>query len=355
MTERVQFSYAVGAADAKGIPDHETYRTVLDDMEQIATLGFDGVWFFEHHFSDYYPTPSPLVLMAHTAARFPELYLGTGVLVLPWHQPLRLAAEISMVSSLTSADLNLGFGRGMAKFEYDRFGIPLEEGKARFNEIVEILKLALTEESFTYDGKYYPLEHPTTIRPRVSPEGQKRIRFFGPLTSEESAEGVGRQGMLPLSGTFAGDLAHQAKLLDAWKRGAGAGGHPSTGKFPIQVKCVVAETDEIALQQTQEHFPGYFQAQLDHYVPADGGEANLPPAQRAIFASWREMLDPANIQPWTKTNFIGSPDTVAAKVQEFIDLGFNDFIIQNSTPYIPRDVRRGWTDLFAKEVMPRFA
>ena len=61
------------------------------------------MWLIEHHFSDYFPTPSPLILASHIAGRFPELSLGTCVVVLPWYEPLRLAGEIAMLSLLMRA------------------------------------------------------------------------------------------------------------------------------------------------------------------------------------------------------------------------------------------------------------
>jgi luciferase-like monooxygenase len=65
-----------------------------------AKLGYDAAWVVEHHFSDYYPTPSPLLLLSHIAARCPGFGLGTAVLVTSWHQPLRMAEEIAMLRLL---------------------------------------------------------------------------------------------------------------------------------------------------------------------------------------------------------------------------------------------------------------
>jgi alkanesulfonate monooxygenase SsuD/methylene tetrahydromethanopterin reductase-like flavin-dependent oxidoreductase (luciferase family) len=81
----VLFGFQAAAADAAGVPDHQLYRDLMADCELGHKLGYDAAWLLEHHFSDYYPTPSPLLLMAHIAAKFPDLSLGTSVLVLPWY------------------------------------------------------------------------------------------------------------------------------------------------------------------------------------------------------------------------------------------------------------------------------
>ena len=78
--------------------------------------------------------------MAHIAAKFPDLSLGTSVLVLPWYHPLRLAEEIAMLNSLTRGTLHLGIGRGTAKMEYDAYNVDMNEGRARFAEVFRIVE-----------------------------------------------------------------------------------------------------------------------------------------------------------------------------------------------------------------------
>jgi alkanesulfonate monooxygenase SsuD/methylene tetrahydromethanopterin reductase-like flavin-dependent oxidoreductase (luciferase family) len=165
MAGEVEFGFVASAADAPGTPDHELYRTVLEDVEFHADLGYTTAWLIEHHFSDYFPTPSPLILASHIAARFPELSLGTCVLVTPWYQPLRLAGEIAMLSLLTEQPLHLGLGRGTAKYEFDAFGVDMQESRQRFEEAYEILTLALSGEAFTYQGTY--LQVPKQADPPV--------------------------------------------------------------------------------------------------------------------------------------------------------------------------------------------
>ena len=127
-------------------PAFPTTSSIADLIADCALghkLGYDAAWLLEHHFSDYYPTPSPLLMMAHIAAKFPDLSLGTSVLVLPWYHPLRLAEEIAMLNSLTQGTLHLGIGRGTAKMEYDAYNIEMNEGRARFSEVFTIVEQGL--------------------------------------------------------------------------------------------------------------------------------------------------------------------------------------------------------------------
>jgi alkanesulfonate monooxygenase SsuD/methylene tetrahydromethanopterin reductase-like flavin-dependent oxidoreductase (luciferase family) len=79
----IAFGFQAAAAGDGGKSDQDLYRDLMQDCELGQKLGYDAAWLLEHHFSDYYPTPSPMLLMAHIAAKFPDLSLGTSVLVLP--------------------------------------------------------------------------------------------------------------------------------------------------------------------------------------------------------------------------------------------------------------------------------
>src|SRR5438132_1375488 len=102
----VEFGFAATAVDAPGASDAELYRSLLDECEHNQSLGFSTAWALEHHFSDYFPTPDVMVLLSHIAARYPGLGLGTAVIVTPWHNPLRLAEQIAMLSVLSESSLH---------------------------------------------------------------------------------------------------------------------------------------------------------------------------------------------------------------------------------------------------------
>src|SRR5438094_7282398 len=117
---------------------------------------FDSVWLAEHHFSNYGLVPSPLPFIATLAERTRRLRLGMAVLVLPFYQPLRLAEDIALVDQLSGGRLIVGVGRGYQPYEFARFGQTLDESRLRFDEALEVLVLALSRPTFSYEG--------TTIR-----------------------------------------------------------------------------------------------------------------------------------------------------------------------------------------------
>jgi alkanesulfonate monooxygenase SsuD/methylene tetrahydromethanopterin reductase-like flavin-dependent oxidoreductase (luciferase family) len=146
------------AANAKRDADNTLWQEDLRFAEMVEDLGFDDLWTVEHHFSPYAQTTNTLQYLAYIAGKTKRIGLGTMVIVIPWHHPLRIAEEIVMLQyMLGDRDLTIGFGRGAARREYGGFNIPQGESRGRFEEGLKIVQLALSQERFSYDGKYYSI------------------------------------------------------------------------------------------------------------------------------------------------------------------------------------------------------
>ncbi len=349
----IEFGFVAAAVDAPGTPDAQLYREVLADCEHNRSLGYGTVWMIEHHFSDYFPTPSPLMFLSHLTARFPDLALGTCVLVMPWYNPLRLAEDIAMLSVLCERPLHLGLGRGTAKYEYDAFGLNMEETRTRFRETYEILQCALTGKPFSYQGEY--LSVPKEIRIRPEPN-RERINLYGAIGSPDSAGIMGSLGLPPIC-TSIGNYDAQVAALVNWREAAAAGGFQTDVTMPIMMDCIVADTDAEAILEAREYKPRFMQAQIDHYQTdtTDWENTKSYEAWKKIFAGMKARTIPENIDPWTEWQLIGSGETVCRKLQKFIDAGFNHFILHFATPGVPREPRHRWAERFAREVAPHFS
>ena len=95
-------------------------------------------------------------LLAYYAGRTKRIQLGTSVIVLPWHDPIRVAEQIALLDILCGGRCLFGFGRGAASVEYEGFRIPMDEARPRFIEGAEIIQRALTQESFEYPRRVLP-------------------------------------------------------------------------------------------------------------------------------------------------------------------------------------------------------
>lgn len=123
----------------------ERYRESVELAATAERLGFDSVWLSEHHFfADGY-TPSPLVLAAAIAARTERIAIGTGVLLAPLHNPVRLAEDAATAQLLADGRLVLGVAQGWKRDEFDGLGVPYRGRHLRLEEIVLGLREAWGE------------------------------------------------------------------------------------------------------------------------------------------------------------------------------------------------------------------
>jgi alkanesulfonate monooxygenase SsuD/methylene tetrahydromethanopterin reductase-like flavin-dependent oxidoreductase (luciferase family) len=138
-----------------------TTREILQDTVEktkIADQGGMGVsWFAEHHFSNYGICGSPLMMAANCAPQTRQIKLASGILVMPLYSPLRVAEEIAMVDSLSEGRLIVGVGTGYQPFEFERFGVDIEESKVIFEEYMEVIEQGLTKEFVEFQGKHISL------------------------------------------------------------------------------------------------------------------------------------------------------------------------------------------------------
>lgn len=347
---KLKLGFIAAPVDAPGSTDEQLYEAMLADVDYHRALGFEVAWMIEHHFSDYYPTPDPLMYLAHLAARDPQLELGTAVLVTPWHEPLRLAEQIAMLSQMTDRPLHLGMGRGTAKYEYDAFGVDMGEARDRFRETYEILRLALSGERFEYAGDR--LKVPTKVQMRPQPR-LEQVNLYGAIGSPSSAAIMAELGLPPIC-TSIGDFAKQKETIDQWRAAAEERGVNTDVQLPIMVNCIVAESDEKALAQAEEHIPRFMQAQVDHYTADEVDWASIKGYEQwaAVFGRMKKLTEPSSIGGWAAYQLVGSPETVRERMQHLLDIGFNHVILQCATPGVPLAERQVWSRLFVEEVVP---
>lgn len=350
---QISFGFVAEAVDGVGKSDAELYPEVVADAMLGDKLGYDAAWMIEHHFSDYYPTPSPLAFLAHVAAKCPNLGLGTMVLVAPWYHPLRLAGELSMLSNLTRAPLHIGIGRGTAKLEYDAFGVDMEEARERFAETLAILKLALSGERFTFDGRYFKIPREVQIRPTPRREN---LNLYGAIGSPPSATIMAELGLSPLiSSNFPIEI--QRTILGNWRQATlSRGGRVDTVR-PVAAHLFIADTDDAARALARENLSRFCAIQTRHYETDRDFWKNTKGYEQfsRYFATLRRYSDPAQIDPWLDLQFVGAPKTVARKLEQYIDIGCNYFIMHTATYGMPRALRHEMLKRFAGSVGPDFS
>jgi alkanesulfonate monooxygenase SsuD/methylene tetrahydromethanopterin reductase-like flavin-dependent oxidoreductase (luciferase family) len=133
------------------------YAETLDQIAWAENHGFNDVWLSEHHFIEDGYLPSILPVAAAIAARTKRIRIASGVLLMPFHNPVRLAEDIAVVDVLSGGRLELGVGVGFKHEEFEGFGVPFNERGARTNQSLEIIRRLLAGENVTFKSKFFDL------------------------------------------------------------------------------------------------------------------------------------------------------------------------------------------------------
>jgi alkanesulfonate monooxygenase SsuD/methylene tetrahydromethanopterin reductase-like flavin-dependent oxidoreductase (luciferase family) len=168
---------------------------VWDEEIRLARLaadsGFDVLWSAEHHFFDYSFCPDNLQLMTYLAALCPNVGLGTAAVIVPWHDPLRVAEQAAVLDLLCQGKLRLGLGRGLARREFAAFRGTMDESRERFDEAAPMIVEALRTGFVEGNGRHYQ-------QPRIELRPRPRYDFTGRIyavaSSEDSIDSAAKLG-----------------------------------------------------------------------------------------------------------------------------------------------------------------
>jgi alkanesulfonate monooxygenase SsuD/methylene tetrahydromethanopterin reductase-like flavin-dependent oxidoreductase (luciferase family) len=172
-------------------PDSRVWDEEIRLARLAADSGFDCLWSAEHHFNDYSLVPDNIHLMTYLTALCPGVDVGTAAVILPWHDPLRVAENAAVLDMLSKGRLRLGMGRGLARREFDAFRVSMDESRGRFDEAAPMIINALKTGFIEGDGTYYRQPR-TEIRPR--PQHSFDGRIYAVASSEDSVDSAAKLG-----------------------------------------------------------------------------------------------------------------------------------------------------------------
>jgi len=168
------------------------YRETLEQIELADRLGFDSAWLAEMHFiPEFSILPAPLLVCAAAAARTERIRLGVAVALLPLHDPIRAAEEAATLDVISGGRLDYGVGRGSIRAHFDGFGIPIAERAERFNEAIDVIRLAWLDDPVSYEGRYL---HYDAVNVEPKPLQRPGPPLWMAANSDESIERAGREG-----------------------------------------------------------------------------------------------------------------------------------------------------------------
>jgi alkanesulfonate monooxygenase SsuD/methylene tetrahydromethanopterin reductase-like flavin-dependent oxidoreductase (luciferase family) len=334
------------------LDDQEVYDADIRLADLAEPLGYDSIWGVEHHFSAYTMCPDILQFLTFMAGRTQRVQLGSMVVVLPWHDPVRVAEQILMLDHLSHGRFVLGLGRGTGRIEFDGLRIPMAEARQRFKESAEAIFAALESGVMEYDGQYVK-------QPRVSlrpaPSRSFKGRIFSAAISPESAEIMAKLGtgvliipQKPLSQV----QSETATYRDTYREAIGAEPPP-----PIVAGWTFVHEDAGRAEEEARRWIGrYWDSVVSHYE-FDQPHLKSTPGYEFHGQMYDRLTAPGGaekmrdfylgLQPW------GTPEQVYDKIVTFADLIESDsFVGVFRYGGMPVETAEASMRLFAREVLP---
>jgi probable F420-dependent oxidoreductase len=280
----------------------QEYRDTLELVRLAERVGFGSAWVSEHHGASDGYLPSLLVMLAAFAEATERIELGTGVILTPLHDPVRLAEDAAVVDNLSDGRLVLGLGLGWRDEEFRMLRIPRDEALRRHEETVQILRRAWTGERFSFDGEVFRYDA-IRVTPPPARAGGPPILLGGYVDAAlRRAGGIG-DGHI----TDAGDPDHLAHAIATMDEGASSGGKdPSSLRITLMQNVFVTEDE-------------------DGWAPIRDGAIH----QIGSYAAWEaghdtpshDSLDPSpDAEPDARAaTIVGSADEVAGALRPVID------------------------------------
>ncbi|MFF5257866.1 LLM class flavin-dependent oxidoreductase [Actinomadura viridis] len=332
-----------------GASDHQVLRETLDEIELADELGFDSVWLAEHHFSKYGILGSPVSFAMAVAERTRSITIGTAVLVLPLHDPLRLAEDIAALDVLSGGRVTIGVGRGYQPQEFAGFGIPLEESKIRYKETLEVLRLALSQENFSYHGEVLHYDDITTY-PRPFTEGGPPI--LQGTVSPDSFRERGAVGEPIITSPNFTPLGIMQKNFALYRTAMEENGFDVASydlPFMQQVWCGDGEE---GLREAAQAALNYYRS-VGKVIP---GSEQAMERERAYYEAVAKNIELLTLeQTLTHGGNFGSAQQVIETIEMLRDqLGINHYIGWLRIPSLDRKAALKSMEEFADKVIPYF-
>ena len=331
--------------------DADVWRSELARADAAERLGFGSIWCTEHHFDHYTMSPNVLQFLTWVASRTERIRLGSAVVVLPWHDPVRVAEDLSVLDHMSGGRVVLGIGRGLGRIEFDGFRLNMGESRQRFLENAEAIMQAFDTGSIEYSGEHY---RQPRIDVRPAPLATLRGRTYASAVSPESMEIMARLGVglmiIPQKpwATVVDEIRDYRELFVKLN-----GIEPPK---PIVLVFTVVHNDPGRADELFEaHTKAYYRSVVAHYEFGNDHLATVPGYE--YYGRLNETLAKHGLD--TFVDFLadlqvrGTPDDVTEQLVEITRMIDGAGVVTvNSFGGIPDDEATAGMQLFAREVLP---
>ena len=328
------------------VPFPQLYQDHIEQAVLAEELGYDHIWTTEHHFADDAWAPSLFPILSAIAMQTSRIRLGTYIIILPLHNPVRVAEDAATVDIISDGRLDLGIGQGYWLSEFASFGIPRRERASRLEEGTEIIRRCFTEDSFSFTGTHYNLRE-VVLAPK--PVQKPYPPIWIAAMAEKSVARVARLGY-HLGGSGGADLQ---RMYDA---GLQQHGRRPDDYHIAQLRAVyVAETRDKAWDDVEPHLHYMMSSYDRRFKEADDLPWSASVMSRPSVPPPGEMRHVRDLSFFQAPLIIGTPDAAIQEIERYRQETRVTHLVMwmQMAGLAPQRVRRSM-ELFAKEVMSHF-
>jgi alkanesulfonate monooxygenase SsuD/methylene tetrahydromethanopterin reductase-like flavin-dependent oxidoreductase (luciferase family) len=336
----------------RDVTDEQVWMDELRLADLAEPLGFDSLWSVEHHFTSYTMSPDVLQLLTWFAGRTTRIGLGSMVVVLPWHDPVRVAEQIAILDIVSGGRFVLGLGRGLGRIEFEGLRVPMGEARERFAEAAAIITRGLETGVVEGDGPIFRQPR-RELRPR--PPRSFADRTFAAAVSPESIAVIAELGMgmmiIPQR-TWQTHEADAQRFRDLFVERHGAAPPPG-----VMAGWVFVDEDGDRAREIGRPFMlDYYRSVVSHYEITGEHFATTKGYEHYATgaATMREHGPDAAADGFADLQIAGTPDEVADQIAERAPrLGIESFLAVVSYGAMPPEEAERNLRCFAEHVMPK--
>lgn len=330
---------------ASGLDWQTPYREMLECLPLAEDLGYASAFQVSHHAQKDGLCPGPLIACAGAAAVTKTMRIGTGVLLVPLYAPLKLAEDIAVLDNLSGGRFVFGVAPGYVAAEFEAHGIPRKERVARFEEALDLMTVAWTEDTFSFDGRFFKVPE-TRLTPKPAQSPHPPI-WYGVSASASLRRAARRHAVQIMSPRHGPEelLEHYAPYEDeANKLGW------SIPERPIIRSVFVAETTAKA-EAIAAPALNYLFTEL-YGAASAAGDRVLKAADGSAITD----KDQVGYENFKNRYIIGDPEFAITELSKYRDaVNPSEVVCWMHLPGISGEAAMRSVKLFADEVMPHFA
>jgi alkanesulfonate monooxygenase SsuD/methylene tetrahydromethanopterin reductase-like flavin-dependent oxidoreductase (luciferase family) len=336
-------------------PEDKPAAQYFDECLRLAALGDAYGWghmrTVEHYFLPYGGyTPNPVVFLTAMSQRTRQARLITGAVLPVFNHPLKIAGELGMLDAISGGRLEVGFGRAFLPHEFARFGVSLDESRARFAEGMEQVRLLLEHEHVSSEGRFHTIRDTTSL-PR--PTQKPRPPFWVATTvTPESFTATGRAGHSLMAIPLA--VRHMRELLDLYREGWRQGGHPGKGRVMLAFHMFCHENRDTAFAIARDPMNRYLRSIVE-------AASDWTTVTSKDYAGYEKMVselakETIDTQVASGGAWVGTPSEIADQIAHYIDAigGYESASLQVNFNTVAYDDAERSVRLFSEKVMPLF-